>query len=838
VGVSWGIPWAKGALAIGQPLSVLSASGQPIPTQSWPLAFWPDGSIKWSGLAITAPESLSASLSVSIATPVAPAAPVLVKEDADSVVISSGSLRCLIAKSGSSILESLSLDGREIARKGRLIALREDRSDLESKRTLREEEFQSLLSKVVVEQAGPVRAVVRLEGKHKALQGERAWLPFTLRLYITAGTGSIRIVHSFVFDGDAQKDFLRGLGLAFTVPFREELQNRHIRLAGEASGLWAEPVLMSPGHRDVLVKNARQMCRDQLNGLRIPNLDQLGPKTKSQFETIAVWDAFKLSQLSPDSYSIDKRTGSHSSWLHVTNGHRSLGLAFLGDVSGGLAMGLKGFWEKYPASIEITGASTPAAELKLWLWSPDAPAMDLRHYDTKGHGLSISYEDYEPGFSTPEGIANTSELTLWVTGNTPDNTALLGMAKAASCPPLLVCKPERYHSSAVFGIWSLPDRSTPGSAALEDGLDRAFAFLSREVGQRHWYGYWNFGDMMRSYDSTRHQWRYDIGGHAWLNAELMPDAWLWYTFLRSGRADAFRIAEAMTRHTSEVDVHHTGRFAGLGSRHNVSHWGCGAKECRISEAFLKRFYYYLSTDERTGDLLREVLQVDSKLAEIPPLRKLGQLPKLDPHKVPVLVRSGPDWLAFASNWMTEWERTGDTRYRDYVLTGMQGLGAAPEALIKRLAFGYDPKTKKIWDIGEPNIGADHFIMIFGGDQIAFELMQLIDCPEFSKAWEGLCTAWVTDSRRAGAAQIRAIAYAARAKNDPALAKIAWRMLADSLREHNSERFPAKLSLIQDPDIPEPILENPYSDPAGTAQWALNIITATELLRAHPQKQSQ
>ena len=102
---------------------------------------------------------------------------------------------------------------------------------------------------------------------------------------------------------------------------------------------------------------------------------------------------------------------------------------------------------------------------------------------------------------------------------------------------------------------------------------------------------------------------YDVGGHGWNNTELMPNAWLWYAFLRSGRADIFRVAEAMHRNTSEVDVYHSGRFAGLGSRHNVNHWGDGAKEARIDEAFQKRFYYYLTTDERTGDLLREPISV-------------------------------------------------------------------------------------------------------------------------------------------------------------------------------------------------------------------------------------
>ena len=50
----------------------------------------------------------------------------------------------------------------------------------------------------------------------------------------------------------------------------------------------------------------------------------------------------------------------------------------------------------------------------------------------------------------------------------------------------------------------------------------------------------------------------------------------------------------MTRHLSEVDFHHTGTFVGLGSRHNVSHWGDGAKEARIASSTLKRPFYYLT----------------------------------------------------------------------------------------------------------------------------------------------------------------------------------------------------------------------------------------------------
>ena len=67
--------------------------------------------------------------------------------------------------------------------------------------------------------------------------------------------------------------------------------------------------------------------------------------------------------------------------------------------------------------------------------------MDLRHYDTKAHGLEASYEDVQEGMSTPYGIARTSELMLWPSGNVPAKPATAAMAQAGAVPPMLVATP-------------------------------------------------------------------------------------------------------------------------------------------------------------------------------------------------------------------------------------------------------------------------------------------------------------------------------------------------------------------------------------------------------------
>jgi hypothetical protein len=197
------------------------------------------------------------------------------------------------------------------------------------------------------------------------------------------------------------------------------------------------------------------------------------------------------------------------------------------------------------------------------------------------------------------------------------------------------------------------------------------------------------------------------------------------------------MAEAMTRHTSEVDTYHLGRFAMLGSRHNVRHWGCGAKEARISQAAYRRFHYYLTTDERTGDLMREVVDSDYKATEIDPMRLASPLTKPLPY--PGRVRGGPDWLAFAGNWMTEWERTGDNKGREKIVAGMDSIAAMPFGFLTgpNQLYGYDPKTGKLYAL-EEEVGTYNLATIMGGGEVVFELNTLIDHAGWKKAWDQYC----------------------------------------------------------------------------------------------------
>ena len=141
----------------------------------------------------------------------------------------------------------------------------------------------------------------------------------------------------------------------------------------------------------------------------IKNYDE---KNRLLLDQWAKWDSFRLSQLTDNSWSIRKRATSESPWIGTLTGVRSPGFAFVGDVSGGLGVRLKDFWQSYPSTIEINKARSSEAELTMWLWSPEAEPMNLCHYDTIAHNLNASYEDVKEGMSTPYGIARTSVITL------------------------------------------------------------------------------------------------------------------------------------------------------------------------------------------------------------------------------------------------------------------------------------------------------------------------------------------------------------------------------------------------------------------------------------------
>ncbi len=840
-GAAFGVPFEQGAVNRTQRFVLVGDENQQLTTQHWPMAFWPDGSVKWLGVAVTGKTQSSYKLIESEGRRQSRGG-IRASLEAGKVIVTDNNFRCVIGTRGEVLIDSIMLGGTLTGSNARLKAIVEDRSR-QAENILSHEHFVSDIRVTEIEQSGPARVVVKVEGVHRSLLNNRTLLPFVVRLYFYAGTRQIRVVHSFVYDGDRDKDFIKGLGMEMGVPMRESKHNRHIRFSGDAGGLWMEPVrpivtrytFVYQGQRDIPVK--------QMAGLRVPEITPADSAPHSWFRHLPEWDSYKLTQLHSDGFSVSKRTCNQSSWLFSAAGNRSSGMALVGDVSGAMAVSVRDFWQSFPASLEINGARSNEAKLTTWFWSPDGDAMDLRHYSTIGHDLLATYEDIQEGLSTPYGIARTSELTFFALSNIPDKKTLVAMEKTGREIYRLSCSPEYLHQVKAFGTWSLPNRSTRIRNWMENQLDSSFLFYQRAIDEHRWYGFWNYGDVMHTYDATRHMWRYDIGGYAWANTELAPGHWLWYSFLRSGNADIFRMAEAMTKHTGEVDSYHIGPLKGLGTRHNVSHWGCGAKEARVGQAAWKRHYYYLTTDERTGDLMKESLDAEQSVVNLDPLR-IAQPRERFPFEGPARLRWGPDWNSLAGNWYTEWERTGSRRYLNRIIAGMESLTKLPDNLFTGPnGLSYDPATGRMTYDGRPGVtNKNHLALLMGGYEMMMEIFQGVNHPEFMETYTQYALHYgmeYDDPRRTPATRRwgnigfripRLTAFAAHQLNDDEVAERAWReFLGDRFFETGELRSLYAARYIDRPDVLNPVHENPRVGTNGTSQWGLNAIIMPELI---------
>jgi len=817
--VSFGVPFAEGEL---KDVSLLTLSGG-IPTDAWVNASWPDGSVKWAGIAAVVPmtnEKLTVKNEKSRQKKDSSlfANHSLLSTSDERFVVNTGRLTAYIPRSGAFLMDSLCLNGKRVGGKASLVA------------STATDTYRSDITSVKIERAGRVRTVVKVEGIHRSQNTGRAWLPFVVRLYFYQGSDQVKMVHTFIYNGDEQKDMITSIGIRFQIPMCEEAYNRHVAFATDGGGVWAEPVqLLDQGNDHSRLRTM------QLEGKTIEG-DSIPFRTRQYLKDWAQWDGFRLSQLTDNAFSVRKRATSVSPWIGTFTGGRAPGYVFVGDTKGGLGVALKDFWQSYPSTIEVDGARGEETELTMWLWSPEAEPMNLCHYDTVAHGLRASYEDVQEGMSTAYGIARTSELWLLPQAGYQGKACVAEAAELLTKEARLLPTPEYLYEKRAFGIWSLPDdcgsvQVKSGKNDVERRLNLYIDIYQRAIEQHKWYGFWNYGDLMHAYDPERHSWRYDVGGYAWDNTELATPMWLWYNFLRTGRADIFTMAEAMTRHCSEVDVYHIGPFAPLGSRHNVSHWGCGAKEARISQAAFNRFYYYLTTDERTGDLMSAQRDADTLLLHLDPMR-LAEPRSQYPCNAPARLRVGPDWLAYAGNWMTEWERFGTRHYRDKILTGLESIAALEDGIFTgNLAKGYDPATGRITYDGDPSVrSTNHLMTIMGGFEVMNELLPLVQKKIFERTWLDFARRYKQMAaviRRNHFPVRRLEAYAAWQDRDPKRMKSTWEALWGE-GDHGLQLADAPHAVLP-PEVPAPLDELRGLSTNNAALWSMDAIYMSEVL---------
>ncbi|KAI5204632.1 hypothetical protein E4T38_04565 [Aureobasidium subglaciale] len=773
-GTTFGVPWPRGRYQANDTVfTVSSDNGESVASESWITGYWADSSVKWTAHAITASAAEDGYTvhagAKNSTTRSSPPTKLTVKESSDAIEISTGKITATFGKTGSVLLKEIKTSkGQIVGQNGKLILRSQssvfDDEDRQGQPVIDYFNFESKIDNVTVSKNNIARALVTMRGDHRQIDAgdssspaHKDWLPFVIRFYLYANSESIRIVHSLIYDGVPATDFVRGIGLRFDVPLADEFYNRHIRIAGVDGGILNEAVQGITGLR----RDPGQEVRTaQYQGKKTPALETWDTRVSSRLKWIPTWNDYALTQLSSDGFTLKKRTQAGQSWINIPGSTRAGGLAYLGGATkGGLAVGLKDFWKQYPSQLDISNATTDTGAITVWLYSPSAQPLDTRPFhDGLGQktyadqldALEITYEDWEGGYDSPYGIAKTSELFLFGFDSTPESDTLATLTDYIKAPPVLIADRNHIAQSEALGTyWQRPENSSESAQTIEDHLNFLTEFYRGQVSQRKWYGFWDHGDVMHTYDVDRHEWRYDVGGYAWDNSELSPNLFFWGQFLRTGQADLYRFAEAHTRHTGETDVYHLGPWKGLGTRHGVLHWSDSSKQIRISQSQYRKVFYYLTGgDERVGKLLTEILDAEKAFLVVDPRRKVRAANityVADPEAI--LIDVGLDWSGQAAAWLIEWERRGPRwqEAKSKLLETMKGIANLKNGFVTGEALynlyngtirppSQDPNNQGV-------VGVSHLTAVFGLVEVIAELTTHFgdDFPaDFEKAWLDYC----------------------------------------------------------------------------------------------------
>lgn len=831
-----------------------------IPLQSRITAYWPDGTVKWTAHTADA-ALLGEEMQVLPGTPGAFEG-MRCLESQEEIRIYAGAVTITINKDGHHLFSEVEYHGKTFLQEGEAVLILEEPVMVQGNPARMEKHYRSRIEKVSVEETGKLRTILRYDGIHESASGDRK-LPFLIRMEAGFQDPGLKFTHTFLYDGDESRDFLKGLGIRFRVPMKGELYNRHVKFTGD-HGVFHETLVPLTAWRPRIPE---ALYRRQMEEEMLTLTPEEREPVDRMLRDVPIWSEYTLCQDSVNHFEIRKKlSGGELCYLDSLHGCRTAGGGAFGSEHGSIMAVIRDFWEKYPSGIQFKNLEEELAECTLWFWSPDARPMDFRHYAGRGYS-QVCYEGYDYKGAAAEGIACTNECAVSFSREMiPADAVLEEYTETVNHPAVYVGSPEFYHDNRAFGYWSLPGKSTETEAWLEEQLEQAFAFYKEEIRQRNWYGMFNYGDVMHTYDALRHQWKYDMGGYAWDNTELVPTLWLWLYFLRTGREDVYRMAEKLSRHASEVDVYHMGKYKGLGSRHNVRHWGCPCKEARIAMAGHHRYLYYLTGDRRLEDIFDELKDNELSFLNKDPL---GDFYDRAEMVCPSHARSGPDWSSLCSNWMTRWERTLDTRYLDKIKTGIQDIGNMPLRLVSGPDFEFDPASCHLRYIGERVFGGTHLQICMGAPQIWTELGDLLGETDGREEWKDMLADlgriyFMTKEERQEATggllgkreftypfMAAGIgAYAAARLGDSGLARRVWKALLGALRdncagdggsggmvfrsgENEREDFCKGFRAREIPEAgnQEILREIPWLSTNFASQFCLNVIMCLEFIRS-------
>lgn len=432
--VTSGVPFAKGVLGSDRHLRLLDAQGREVPLQTETLGRWPDGSVKWALLDFQAEGSKVGQYRLEYGSEVSrqnfPSS-LEVTANEGEIRVATGPLRFTVDKRRFGLLSSLTVGDQAV-----ISATDPSLLELTGADGTRYTSLQAP-KEVEVEEAGPLRATVRVSGHYRAADGRRLFA-YTVRLHAYAGQRFVRIEHTWGGDfGEAEE-------------FTEFVSIRALRLR-----LPLVAAATSAGRRWVLGGGAGQ------------------PQSFTESQPV------HLRQHTDDHFTIQEGEAAIRA-----EGKRSPGWGEWQDGVRRVTLAVRDFWQTYPKDLTV---KEEGFELGI------CPPLRSDEY-AAAKGTVDAYRLYyylQGGFYRfRQGMSQTQDIWLEAA---PESEVRSAVVQTQRQPLLAMTPAEWYTDSKALG-----ELAGPGKAGLLAEYDHAFAhgfdaYMEDREFQRS-YGMLNFGD--------------------------------------------------------------------------------------------------------------------------------------------------------------------------------------------------------------------------------------------------------------------------------------------------------------------------------------------------------
>ena len=137
--VSWGVPFGEGVLKADALLKLTTGEGQEVTIDSWPLAYWPDGSVKWcavSGIIPGNTDKLILNQKTKKEAKSQAKRIDWVHEEGNNIRVDAGDVQAYLSKEGEFLMDSLFYRGVKVGEKLRLFCQTQSEPALEKVATI------------------------------------------------------------------------------------------------------------------------------------------------------------------------------------------------------------------------------------------------------------------------------------------------------------------------------------------------------------------------------------------------------------------------------------------------------------------------------------------------------------------------------------------------------------------------------------------------------------------------------------------------------------------------------------------------------------------------------